>query len=81
MSSRETKPIQIVAGAASSYAAAGYFTVIDGIVIPGWFLEPLWKSFTDLGEFESNALDVGDLSPAGVADQLERSLRQGHLAI
>lgn len=31
----------IVAEAAARYAAAGYFTVIDGIVIPGWFLEPV----------------------------------------
>ncbi len=33
--------MRIVAQAASGYAAAGYFTIIDGIVIPGWFLEPL----------------------------------------
>jgi len=31
----------IVADAAAGYAAAGYFTVVDGIVIPGWFLEPV----------------------------------------
>jgi predicted kinase len=31
----------IAAQAASGYAAAGYFTIVDGIVIPGWFLEPL----------------------------------------
>jgi len=31
----------IVAQAAAGYASAGYFTIIDGIVIPGWFLEPL----------------------------------------
>jgi predicted kinase len=30
-----------VAAAASAYASAGYLTVIDGIVIPGWFKEPL----------------------------------------
>jgi predicted kinase len=33
--------MQIVAEAAAGYAAAGYLTVIDGIVIPGWFLEPV----------------------------------------
>jgi len=33
--------MEIVAGAAAGYAAAGYFTVVDGIVIPGWFAEPL----------------------------------------
>ena len=31
----------IVADAAASYADAGYFTIIDGIVIPRWFLAPL----------------------------------------
>ena len=31
----------IVAEAAASYARAGYFTIVDGIVIPRWFLEPL----------------------------------------
>ena len=33
--------MRIVGEAAAAYAAAGYFTVIDGIVIPRWFLEPL----------------------------------------
>jgi predicted kinase len=33
--------MRIVAAAAARYAEAGYFTVIDGIVIPGWFLEPV----------------------------------------
>jgi predicted kinase len=33
--------MRIVAEAAGAYAEAGYFTIIDGIVIPGWFLEPL----------------------------------------
>jgi len=33
--------MRIVAQAASGYAAAGYLTIVDGIVIPGWFLEPL----------------------------------------
>lgn len=31
----------IVAEAAASYARAGYFTIVDGIVIPRWFLAPL----------------------------------------
>ena len=33
--------MRVVGEAAAGYAAAGYFTIIDGIVIPGWFLEPL----------------------------------------
>lgn len=31
----------IVAKAAAGYAAAGYFTLVDGMLIPGWFLEPV----------------------------------------
>lgn len=33
--------IGIVGAAAAAYAAAGYFTIVDGIVIPSWFLAPL----------------------------------------
>ncbi len=31
----------IVARAAAGYAAAGYLTLVDGMLIPGWFLEPV----------------------------------------
>jgi adenylate kinase family enzyme len=41
--------MRIVAGAAAGYAAAGYFTVIDGIVIPGWFFEPLRDALREAG--------------------------------
>ena len=41
--------MRIVAEAASGYAAAGYFTIVDGIVIPGWFLEPLRDALHDAG--------------------------------
>ncbi len=41
--------MRIVAGAAAGYAAAGYFTVVDGIVIPGWFLEPLSAALRNAG--------------------------------
>jgi tRNA uridine 5-carbamoylmethylation protein Kti12 len=33
--------MRIVAMAAAGYARAGYETVIDGIVLPAWFFEPL----------------------------------------
>jgi hypothetical protein len=33
--------MQIVGEAAVGYATAGYFTIVEGIVLPGWFLEPL----------------------------------------
>lgn len=33
--------MEIVAAAATGYAEAGYATIVEGIVIPGWFFEPL----------------------------------------
>jgi tRNA uridine 5-carbamoylmethylation protein Kti12 len=41
--------MRIVGEAAAGYAGAGYFTVIDGIVIPGWFLEPLRDALRGAG--------------------------------
>jgi predicted kinase len=114
----------IVADAAAGYATAGYFTVVDGILIPGWFLGPVrdalraaglgvdlailraplsaclarvrqregipsidpdaiegvWQGFAKCGEFEANAIDLGDESPDEVADLLARRLEGGLLA-
>jgi predicted kinase len=39
----------IVARAAAGYAVAGYFTIVEGIVIPGWFFEPLRDALRDAG--------------------------------
>jgi tRNA uridine 5-carbamoylmethylation protein Kti12 len=33
--------MRIVGDATAGYSAAGYFTILDGIVIPGWFFETL----------------------------------------
>ena len=41
--------MRIVAQAAAGYAAAGYFTIVDGIVIPRWFFEPLRDALHDAG--------------------------------
>lgn len=41
--------MEIVAESAIGYAAAGYRTIVDGIVIPGWFFEPLRDRFRDAG--------------------------------
>jgi predicted kinase len=41
--------MEIVAGAAAAYANAGYFTIIDGIVSPRWFLEPVRDSLRAAG--------------------------------
>jgi predicted kinase len=46
---QNTTVMRIVAQAAAAYADAGYFTIIDGIVIPGWFLQPLRGSLGAAG--------------------------------
>jgi len=46
---QNTIVMRIVAGAAAAYAAAGYFTIIDGIVSPRWFFEPLRNSLRGAG--------------------------------
>jgi adenylate kinase family enzyme len=38
---QNTAVMHIVAQAASAYAGAGYFTIIDGIIQTDWFLRPL----------------------------------------
>lgn len=38
---QNTTVMRIVAAAAAGYAEAGYFTIVDGIVSPRWFFEPL----------------------------------------
>lgn len=39
----------IVGDAAGAYANAGYFTIVDGIVIPRWFLTPLREALAGEG--------------------------------
>jgi predicted kinase len=41
--------MRIVGEAAAGYAAGGYFTVIDGIVLPRWFLLPLRDVLREAG--------------------------------
>jgi hypothetical protein len=41
--------MRIAAGAAAAYADAGYFTIVDGIVIPRWFLVPLRDALHESG--------------------------------
>jgi predicted kinase len=115
----------VVAAAAAGYADAGYFTIVDGIVIPAWFLRPLrrafadaghavayavlraplqacveraemregpfladpevirqlWESFADLGELESNAVELEDEDPEAGADIVAARLEAGDLRI
>jgi predicted kinase len=41
--------MRIVGEAAATYATAGYFTVVDGIVLPRWFLVPLRDVLREAG--------------------------------
>jgi hypothetical protein len=104
--------MRAVADAALAYARGGYFTIVEGIVIPTWFLEPLrdafgaagqrvsyavldapvevcivrrpqlepgvvegiWRQFADLRPLAANAIDVADVDPDAVADELAAGL-------
>jgi tRNA uridine 5-carbamoylmethylation protein Kti12 len=46
---QNTTVMRIVAAAAADYAAAGYFTIVDGIVSPRWFLDPLRDALRTAG--------------------------------
>jgi gluconate kinase len=45
-----------VAVAALAYANAGYFTIVEGILIPGWFYEPVRDSFRAAGHEVATAV-------------------------
>lgn len=46
---QNTLVFQIVGAAARRYAQAGYFTIIDGIISPRWFYEPLRSGLVGAG--------------------------------
>jgi predicted kinase len=46
---QNTAVMDAVASAAAAYAGGGYFTVVDGVVGPRWFFEPLRQSLTAAG--------------------------------
>jgi tRNA uridine 5-carbamoylmethylation protein Kti12 len=49
-SHEQNKIVMAVVGeAAAGYARGGYFTIVDGILVPGWFLEPLRESHRSAG--------------------------------
>lgn len=48
--------MQAVAAAAASYACGGYFTIVEGIILPAWFLEPLRDALTTAGHAVSYAV-------------------------
>jgi tRNA uridine 5-carbamoylmethylation protein Kti12 len=46
---QNTMVMGIVADTAGAYAAGGYLTIVEGIIIPGWFFEPLRDSLRMAG--------------------------------
>jgi broad-specificity NMP kinase len=72
--------MRIVAEAAASYARAGYFTIIDGIVIPRWFLDPLREGLHDVGLEVAYAVGRAPLSVCS-ARLRERGEPSGDLAV
>ena len=46
---QNTTVMRIVGEVAVRYAQAGYWTIVDGIIIPGWFFEPLRDSIRGSG--------------------------------
>jgi predicted kinase len=46
---QNTVVMRAVADAAATYAGAGYFTVVDGVALPRWFLQPLRDSLREAG--------------------------------
>jgi predicted kinase len=66
--------MDIVAEAAAGYAAAGYRTIVDGIVIPGWFLEPLSDRLRDGGHSVAYAVLRAPLSVCAARVQSREGL-------
>jgi len=50
---QNTLVMSVVADVATAYSYAGYVTIVDGILVPGWFLEPV------VDKLRSGGLDVG----------------------
>jgi hypothetical protein len=48
--------MDLVARVAIGFAGAGYPTIVDGILLPGWFLEPVRDALHDAGVEVSMAI-------------------------
>ncbi len=59
---QNTTVMRIVGSAAAGYAKAGYFTIIDGIISPRWFLEPMRDSLRAAGQAVAYAVLRAPLS-------------------
>jgi|tagenome__1003787_1003787.scaffolds.fasta_scaffold20952448_3 tRNA uridine 5-carbamoylmethylation protein Kti12 len=71
---QNTVVMSAVADAAAKFARAGYFTIVDGILIPGWFYESV------RGQLRSEGIDVAtvvlrpplDICLTRIAERSER---------
>lgn len=84
---QNTTVMRIVGTAAAGYADAGYFTIIDGIISPRWFFEPLRDALQAAGRDVAYAVlraplaacvsraasrEAGQLADTAVIEQLWR---------
>jgi predicted kinase len=69
--------MRIVGDVASGYGRAGYRTIVDGIIIPGWFFEPLRDAIGAAG-FEVAYAVLRP--PRAVAVERAASRRSGRLS-
>jgi tRNA uridine 5-carbamoylmethylation protein Kti12 len=66
---QNTTVMHIVAAAATGYADAGYFTIVDGIISPRWFFEPLRDALQAAGHDVAYAVLRAPLSVCTVRAQ------------
>jgi predicted kinase len=68
----------IVGEAAARYVRAGYFTIVDGILTPDWFLEPIRDALTSAGVTVSLAIlrPSLDVAVARARDRAAEPLRE-----
>jgi predicted kinase len=68
--------IRIIASVAAGYTREGYFTVVDGIVLPRWFLPPLRDALHAAGHRVAYAVLRAplDVCAARAADRAEHPL-------
>ncbi len=59
---QNTTVMNIVASVAAGYAKAGYFTIIDGIISPRWFLQPVRDALRATGHTVAYAVLRAPLS-------------------
>jgi tRNA uridine 5-carbamoylmethylation protein Kti12 len=67
--------MRAIGDAAASYAEGGYFTILDGIFIPGFYFEPVRDALASRGSRVSYAILLPSLPT--VTDRATRRVRHG----